>query len=290
MNRILKSLYLWLDTGKTQKDNRKGYISIYWVRCLPFIATHLACISVFWVGCSFKLLLVCFLSYFFRMFAITGFYHRFFSHRSFKTSRVMQFIFAVAGASAAQRGPLWWSAHHRSHHKHSDQERDPHSPTQHGFIWSHIGWFIDEKNFDTNDKYINDLRKYSELVFLNRFDIVVPVLFATGMYFIGGWAYVVWGYFISTVIVYHVTFSINSIAHQYGAKKFSTEDESRNNWLLAILTLGEGWHNNHHFWPSSARQGFKARQVDITYMLLKTLEFFGLIWDLRLPPKAVINA
>jgi stearoyl-CoA desaturase (delta-9 desaturase) len=289
MNKILNSIYLWLDAEAIKPGSPIKTKSISWVRCLPFIATHLACLAAFWVNFSSQAILVCFLSYFVRMFAITGFYHRYFSHRSFKTSRFMQFIFAILGSSAAQRGPLWWSAHHRFHHKHSDQRDDPHSPKQHGFLWSHFGWFIDEENFPTEKQSITDLIKYPELVFLNRYDVVVPLLYALMLYFIGGWQYVIWGYFISTVILYHATFLINSLAHTYGKQKFDTGDDSRNNWWLALITLGEGWHNNHHYWPSSARQGFHFKEVDITYFLLKCLEKVGLIWSLRTPPKEVAN-
>lgn len=290
MKKFFNSIYLWLDAEAIKNELNIKMNSISWVRCIPFFVTHLACLAVFWVGSSQKAIIVCLISYFVRMFAITGFYHRYFSHRSFKTSRIMQFVFAVLGASAAQRGPLWWSARHRIHHKYSDQPEDPHSPAQHGFLTSHFGWFMKENNFITDKQPISDLLKYPELIFLNRYDVVVPLIYALFLYFLGGMQYVVWGYFISTVFLYHATFLINSLAHTHGKQKFETNDSSRNNWFLALITLGEGWHNNHHYWPSSVRQGFRFWELDITYLLLKLLNKLGLIWSLRFPPKDVISA
>lgn len=289
MKQAIKSLYLWLDSDAApvaKGTERK----IDWLRCLPFVFTHLACFGVFWVGVSSTALAICAAGYAVRVFALTGFYHRYFSHRAFKTSRFMQFIFAVLGASAAQRGPLWWSAHHRHHHKHSDKPTDKHSPHNDGFWWSHCGWFILNDNFKTETKYIKDLVRFPELVFINRFDILVPLAYGVLLFMFGGWQYLIWGYFVSTVLVYHVTFSINSLSHLFGNRTFKTTDTSRNNLWLALLTFGEGWHNNHHYWPSSARQGFKLHQIDITYYLLKVLEKLGLIWDVRSPPPEVLNA
>lgn len=293
MRNLLHSIYLWIDA-----DNA-AHTGISWVRCIPFFISHFACLLAFVVGVSKVAILICALSYIIRMFAITGFYHRYFSHRAFKTSRSMQFIFSLLGTSAAQRGPLWWSAHHRYHHKHSDQPQDKHSPQQHGFLWSHFGWFTDNDNFKTDNKLITDLLKYPELSFINRYDALVPLIYAGMMFLLGvilqhfgyatsGWQILIWGYFISTVILYHVTFSINSLAHVYGKRRFATSDHSRNNWWLAIITFGEGWHNNHHYWPSSARQGFHWSEVDITFYGLKVLEKLGLIWDLRVPPQEVL--
>lgn len=288
MNKVLKSLYLWLDTEAVIPDN-DGKTKIDWLRCLPFVLTHLACFGVFFVGTSKSAIIACAAGYFVRVFAVTAFYHRFLSHCAFKTSRLMQFVFAVLGASAAQRGPLWWCAHHRHHHKHSDDRDDKHSPYNRGFWHSHIIWFLEADNFKTEKMYIKDLLKYPELVFINRFDFLVPIAYGTLLYLFGGWQMLIWGYFVSTVLVYHVTFSINSLSHLLGKRRFNTKDQSRNNWWLALLTMGEGWHNNHHYWPSSARQGFKIYEIDLSYYLLKLLEKCGLIWDLRSPPAEVLN-
>jgi stearoyl-CoA desaturase (delta-9 desaturase) len=236
------------------------------------------------------------------MFAITGFYHRYFSHKTFKTSRPVQFIFAVLGNSSMQRGPLWWAANHRHHHKHSDHEEDIHSPVISGFAWSHIGWLTSMKNFPTSYKSIPDLSKFPELVFLNRYDQTVP--FAYGLIMLGtGWVletffpalgvsmgqFFVWTFFISTTVLLHGTLFINSLAHVWGRRRYNTDDDSRNSWLLTIITLGEGWHNNHHRYPHSVRQGFRWWELDLTYYGLKILSWTGLIWDLRPVPLVVIE-
>ena len=235
--------------------------------------------------------------YLMRMFAITAFYHRYFSHRAFKTSRVVQFLGALLGAASIQRGPLWWAAHHRAHHRHSDGEDDVHSPVRRNFLWSHMVWFLARGNFRTRLELVPDLARYPELRFLDRFDVLVPLalipLFwglgailevtAPGLGVTGGQLFV-WGFVISTVALYHCTFTINSLAHRWGSRRFETKDDSRNNWLLALLTLGEGWHNNHHHYASSARQGFLWWEVDVSYYILKGLSAIGIVWDLRPVP------
>jgi stearoyl-CoA desaturase (delta-9 desaturase) len=235
-----------------------------------------------------------------RMFAITGFYHRYFSHRAFMTSRWCQFVFAAIGTAAVQRGPLWWAAHHRHHHAHSDQPDDIHSPHHYSFLWSHMGWFTSRSNFATNLKAVPDLVKFPELRFLDRFDIIIAILLATSLYGLGavlerfapeletsGTQMLVWGFFISTVVLYHATYTINSLAHRMGSKRYNTGDESRNNPILALLTLGEGWHNNHHHYPASARQGFYWWEIDITYYVLLLMSWLGLIWELKPVPKHI---
>jgi stearoyl-CoA desaturase (delta-9 desaturase) len=234
------------------------------------------------------------------MFAITGFYHRYFSHRTFKTSRAGQFIFGLLGASAVQRGPVWWAAHHRHHHANSDRAADVHSPSQHGFWRSHTGWFLTIKGFTPDFQLVRDLMKFPELRWLDRFDIIVPVLLGVGMFLLGvilhkvapglgttGWQMLVWGFVISTVFCWHATYTINSLSHVFGRQRYKTGDTSRNNWLLAILTLGEGWHNNHHYYPNTVRQGFYWWEYDITFYMLKLLSWCGIIWDLKPIPVAV---
>jgi stearoyl-CoA desaturase (delta-9 desaturase) len=270
---------------------------INWLRLSPFILLHLFCFNVIWVGCSNIALWFCFFSYFFRMFFITGFYHRYFSHKTFKTNRFFQFLFGFLGATAGQRGPLWWASHHRQHHRHTDTEQDPHSPLHQGFLWSHIQWFLTQKNFHTDYNNIPDLEKFTELKWLDKFEDLAPILLGVSCYCIGsflgsykpdlqtnGLQLLTWGFIVPTVLVMHVTFCINSIAHSFGKKRYKTKDESRNNFILAILTLGEGWHNNHHHFPGSVRQGFYWWEIDITYYLLKVLNFLGIIRDLKMVP------
>lgn len=289
----MRAIRHWFDSSLETDSANSGGREIDWLRIIPFILLHLGCLAVIWVGVSAFAVAVAVVLYFLRMFAITAFYHRFFAHKAFKTSRGMQFIFAVIGASATQRGPLWWAAHHRRHHRFADKEQDPHSPKQ-GFLWSHTGWFLSKQNFKTDFSLVPELATYPELRWLDRFDIAVPVLLALSLYFIGevvadlfpalntsGWQLVIWGYFISTVVLIHATLLINSLAHKVGSRRYQTSDQSRNNFCLALITLGEGWHNNHHFHAASARQGFYWWEVDISYYLLLLMKRLGLIWDMR---------
>lgn len=295
----------WLDSDFRREglpDPSKLPEKVNWQRTLPFIFLHLGCLAVFWVGISPVAVGAAVFLYLIRMFAITGFYHRYFSHKTFKTSRFAQFMFAVLGNSSMQRGPLWWAATHRHHHKHSDHEGDIHSPVVSGFAWSHIGWLTSMKNFPTAYKSIPDLSKYPELVFLNRYDQTVPFAYGILMLVIG-WVlqtffpslrvtvgqFFIWTFFISTTVLLHGTLFINSLAHVWGRRRYATDDDSRNSWLLTFITLGEGWHNNHHRYPHSVRQGFRWWEMDLTYYGLKMLSWTGIIWDLRPVPKAIIE-
>ncbi|MFT5289576.1 MAG: stearoyl-CoA desaturase (delta-9 desaturase), partial [Planctomycetota bacterium] len=260
---------------------------------------HLSCLLVLAVGWSWSAVVVAVVAYVVRMFAITAFYHRYFSHRSFETSRTMQFIFALVGSTAVQRGPIWWASHHRAHHKHSDKEGDVHSPARDGFWWSHIGWILSRGYFRPRLDLVRDLTRFPELRFLDRFDVLVPLLSLGGFYLMGevaasfgfatsGVQLVVWGFCISTVVTYHVTFSINSVAHRVGSQRYETQDDSRNNLLLSILTLGEGWHNNHHRYPASVRQGFRWWEIDISYYLLCCMAALGLVWRMNPLPARIL--
>lgn len=295
-------LRAWLDNAAIS-DAPANARRIEWFRTLPFVAVHLGCIGVVWVGWSATAIAVAISLYVVRMLAITGFYHRYFSHRAFHTSRALQFVFAALGASAVQRGPLWWASHHRHHHTHSDEEDDAHSPHRHGFLWSHLGWFMTRANFPTRLELVKDLARFPELRFLDRFDALLPLVLAGGLYGIGalldhvapqlgatGPQLLVWGFCISTVLLYHATFSVNSLAHTVGRRRYATRDQSRNNWWLALFTFGEGWHNNHHHFPGSARQGFYWWEVDITYYVLRALAAVGLVWNLKAVPVPIRNA
>jgi stearoyl-CoA desaturase (delta-9 desaturase) len=290
----------WFDTGSAPvAPDSPAADSVDWARIVPFAGMHLACLGVLWVGASPVAVGTAIALYLLRMFAITGFYHRYFSHRTFKTSRTTQFVFALVGASAVQRGPIWWAAHHRHHHAHSDRPEDAHSPLQHGFLWAHMGWFLSRRHFTPDLGRVRDLLRFPELRWLDRFDILVPFLLALGLLALGrfldarwpelgtsGAQMLVWGFFISTVACYHGTYTINSLCHVWGRRRYATGDGSRNNFLLAILTLGEGWHNNHHRYPMSARQGFYWWEIDLTYYGLRALAALGLIEDLKpVPPE-----
>lgn len=293
------ALLRWFDTGQDVAVDAAQADRVDWLRVIPFIGLHLACLAVFVVGVSWFAVAVAVALYALRMFAITGFYHRYFSHKAFRTSRPVQFAFAVLGAASVQRGPLWWAAHHRHHHRHADTEHDIHSP-RHGFWRSHMTWFLTPRGFGTNHDAIKDLTRFPELRLLDRFDILVPALLAVGLYWLGdtlqsqapalgtnGPQLLVWGFFVSTIVLFHITVTINSLAHRWGSRRFATRDDSRNNWLLALLTFGEGWHNNHHHFPGSARQGFTWWEIDLTYYALRFLSWFGLVWDLKSVPPAL---
>ena len=269
---------------------------VEWFRCVPYILIHLGALLVFFTPFAWPCLAVLALSYATRMFAITAFYHRYFSHRTFKTSRIVQFIGAFTACASGQRGPLWWAAHHRMHHRHSDTDKDSHSPHHKNFLWSHTLWFMTDYALPTFLKEIPDWVKFKELRFINRFDWIAVVALAAGCYYLGEWSsfqtftgmnglcMLAWGFFLPTVLLYHATFSVNSLTHMFGKKKYDTGDESRNNWFVSIITFGEGWHNNHHFFPGSARQGFTPLEFDPTYYCLKFLSLFGLVRELRPVP------
>ena len=299
---LVRSLIRWFDAdyipegAESFKSTPK---KVDWPRTIPFIILHLGCLGVIWVGVSSLAVWLAVGLYFFRMFAITGFLHRYFSHKTYSTSRAFQFVMALWCSLAVQRGALWWASTHRHHHKHSDEEDDKHSPVVDGFWWAHIGWITSKKNFPTDYSKITDLAKYPELVFLNRFDTLIPILFAGSLYGLGaylgaqgvettGAQLLVWGFFISTTVLFHGTSCINSLAHVWGTKRFkTTDDESRNSFILTLITLGEGWHNNHHRYQATTKQGFYWWEFDPTYYLLKMLSWTGLIWGLKGVPDSI---
>jgi stearoyl-CoA desaturase (delta-9 desaturase) len=303
LNSLRVSILGWLDNSHYAKQAVLTEDQIDWPRVIPFVGLHLACFAIIFVGFSWFALAFALVLYIIRMFAITAFYHRYFAHKAFKTSRVGQFIFAILGASAVQRGPLWWASHHRNHHAHSDEQIDAHSPHQHGFLWSHIGWFLSRANFSTQIERVKELAHFPELRFLDRFDIIIPITLGISIYAFGevlnvavpalqtnGLQLFVWGFILSTVLLYHGTFCVNSLAHVWGKRRYATRDHSRNNALIALITLGEGWHNNHHHFPGSAKQGFYWWEVDFTYYGLRILAALGIIWDLKTVPVAIKNA
>ncbi len=256
---------------------------------LPFVLTHLACLAAIWTGVTPLALGIGAALYLVRMFGVTAGYHRYFSHRSFRTSRAGQLLLAVLAQTSAQRGVLWWAAKHRHHHRHSDTEADIHSPRQRGFWYSHVGWILARRNDATDHAAVPDLACYPELRWLDRHQYVPAAALAVLVWLVAGWSGLVVGFFWSTVLLYHGTFMINSLAHVHGSRRYVTGDDSRNNWWLALLTLGEGWHNNHHAYQRSTRQGFFWWEVDLTFYLLKALSWARLVWDLGEPPPEVVQ-
>lgn len=257
---------------------------LYWPLIFsPFGAIHFAVFGAIWSGITWQALVCCCVLYFVRIFGMSAGYHRYFSHRAYKTSRVGQFMLAWLAESTGQKGVLWWAAHHRTHHKYSDQPGDVHSPIREGFLYAHLGWI--SNNADATDfSKVQDMAKFPELRFLNTYWYLPPLTLAAAVTYWLGLPGLFIGFCLSTVLVWHGTFVINSLAHIWGRRRYNTPDSSRNSFLLTLITLGEGWHNNHHHYMSSARQGVVWWEIDPTYYVLRALSWVGLVWDLRLPP------
>jgi stearoyl-CoA desaturase (Delta-9 desaturase) len=269
----------------------KGYV--FWL-------VHAACFLALYTGVSWVAAAVCAGLYVLRMWGITAGFHRYFSHRSYKVGRVTQFVIGWIGTMAAQKGPIWWASHHRHHHQHSDTEEDIHSPIMSGIWFAHVGWVLSSEFVETRNELVKDLLKFPEIRFLDRFNLLPPTLLAIATYYFGellaafapgmgtnGFQMLVWGFFISTVLVYHGTFCINSFTHLIGRRRFKTTDDSRNSLFFALVTLGEGWHNNHHRYPGSESQGMYWWEIDIAHYVVRFLEKLGLVWDIREYPKRI---
>jgi stearoyl-CoA desaturase (Delta-9 desaturase) len=256
---------------------------------LGIVLLHVGTVIAFVRGPTVKLVTAAVALYLVRMFFVTGVYHRYFAHRTFKTSRAFQLLLAALGTTATQKGPLWWGATHRIHHKHSDTELDVHSPKQRGFFYSHIGWWLGREHESTKWGLIGDFAKYPELVVVDRFHVFGVIALMAGTWLWGGFDGFLWAFVVSTTFLLHGTFTINSLSHVFGSQRYATGDTSRNNPLLAAITLGEGWHNNHHHYQSSCRQGFYWWEIDVTYYVIRTLAAVGLVWDVREPPAKILE-
>jgi stearoyl-CoA desaturase (delta-9 desaturase) len=273
----------------TETAHHDDHSDIVYPSAIPFVLVHLACFGAIWSGVTWEALVLCVTLYWLRIFAIGAGYHRLFSHRAYSTSRAFRFVLAVLAQSTAQKSVLWWAAKHRHHHLHSDTELDVHSPRHTGFLYSHVGWIFARRHDNFDEDSVADLMRYPELRWLHKYELVPAAVLAGLCFLIAGWSGLFVGFFWSTVLVYHATFCINSLAHVKGRKRYVTGDDSRNNWLLAVFTMGEGWHNNHHAFQSSVRQGFRWWEIDPTFYILKALSWTGLVWDLRMPPKQVVR-
>jgi stearoyl-CoA desaturase (delta-9 desaturase) len=279
-----------------------------WKEEIGFLLIHLTPLLIFWTGATWFDWVLCISLYFIRMFFVTGIYHRYFSHSTFKTNRFFQAIFAFMAETSLQKGVLHWAANHRVHHKYSDTPKDPHSKKIYGFWYSHVGWIIGPDFKETKYNLIKDFAKYPELIWLNKHHLVPPATLMIFVFFFGGymnakiagvdeitfmeiinhgWSSLIVGFFLSTILLFHGTFSINSLMHMFGKKRYESNDESKNNLILALITLGEGWHNNHHYYQSTARQGFYWWEIDITYYILKVMSWFGIVRDLKPVPKHI---
>lgn len=274
---------------KTTESQNAAQASFNTAGAIPFVLCHLAVLGVFFTGVTLEAVICCLVLLVTRQWCITAGYHRYFSHRAFKTSRLFQFLLAFGGQTSGQKGALWWAAHHRVHHKLSDQPGDVHSPILHRWFYAHVGWIFDRKTEPTQWDKIRDLAKYPELVWLDKYFVVPPIVLGLATWAIVGTDAMWLGFFGSTVLLWHNTFMVNSVVHLFGKKRFAAGDESRNNFFVAITTLGEGWHNNHHYYQSSARNGFYWWEIDVTYYVLKMLCWVGVVWDLRPVPQRVLD-
>ena len=274
---------------QTLRFDDEHHDDIIYPSAIPFVLVHLASLGALWSGVTVGAVALCVALYWLRMFAVTAAFHRYFSHRSYRTSRPFQFVLAFLGQTSMQKGVLWWSAKHRHHHKHSDTPEDVHSPGLHGFFFAHLGWIFSRQRSKADYGLVKDLCQYPELVWLDRHDRIPGVLLAIACYLIAGWPGLFVGFFLSTSILFHGVFSINSLAHTFGRQRYLTGDDSRNSWWLALITMGEGWHNNHHYYQASTRQGWRWWEIDPTYYLLKLLSWAGLVWDLKGPPQDVLE-
>ena len=277
------------DATLTIRDAPERHFDIVYPAAIPFLLVHLSCLVVLWTGVTWRAVVLGVALYLVRMFAIGGGYHRYFSHRSFSTGRVFQFMLGFLAQTSAQSSVLWWASRHRHHHLHSDTEEDTHSALRHGFWYSHVAWIFDRRHRDVDLDRIDDLARYPELRWLHRNEFLPAGLMALACLALAGWPGLVVGFLWSTVAVYHSTFCINSLAHMNGRRRYVTGDGSRNNIWLALLTLGEGWHNNHHACQSSARQGFLWWELDPIFYVLWTLAKLGVIWDLKVPPADLVR-
>jgi stearoyl-CoA desaturase (delta-9 desaturase) len=273
-----------LTRDKEEKNSDLNKKGLNLLGSVPFLLMHVCALCAFAFAFDRTMLWLVMGSYYIRMVGVTAGYHRYFSHRSYKTSRLFQFCLAFLAQTSAQKGVLWWAAHHRHHHKHSDQIEDIHSPSQRGFWWAQVGWILDRSSQDTDWKYIQDYARYPELRWLDKHALIPPLLFALSILAVWGWQGLFWGFFFSTVLLYHGTFLINSLCHVFGKVRYRSGDDSKNSMILALITCGEGWHNNHHYQQGTANQGWFWWEIDISYYVLKILALAGIVWDLRLPP------
>jgi stearoyl-CoA desaturase (delta-9 desaturase) len=269
--------------------NAAEHDDIIYPSAIPFVLVHVACLGAIWTSITWPAVVICITLYWLRIFGIGAGYHRYFSHRAYATSRTFQFVLAVLSQSTTQKSVLWWAAKHRHHHLHSDTERDVHSPRHKGFLYSHFGWIFARHHSETDLVKVADFACYPELMWLHKYELVPAVCLGVLCFLVGGWSGLIVGFFWSTVLVYHATFCINSLAHVHGRKRYVTGDDSRNNWFLALFTMGEGWHNNHHACQSSVRQGFRWWEYDPTFYILKVLSWAGVVWDLKMPPRTVVR-
>ena len=260
------------------------------ISLVVFWLVQASAVSVFFVPFAWPLVVLCVCSHFIRAIGLTLIFHRYLAHRAFQMNRAARFVWAFIGTAAMQKGPLWWAGHHIDHHKYADREGDPHSPAISGFYHAHIGWFLNDdrhRRLDPSNPVIRDFSRAPELLWLDRYFAIPPIALAGAMYLIGGMPWLAWGFCFPTVTLAHSTFSINTVNHLFGSRRFDTPDDSRNNVVTAIFAAGEGWHNNHHRYQRAARNGFYWWEFDPTYYVIRTMGWIGLIWDIQPVPERI---
>ncbi|MDR1989155.1 MAG: acyl-CoA desaturase [Acidobacteriaceae bacterium] len=255
-----------------------------------FWLVQASALLVFFVPFTWPLVALWAVSHFLRAMGLTLSFHRYYAHRSFQMNRVARFIWTFIGVAAMQKGPLWWAGHHVNHHRFADREGDPHSPMVSGVYYAHIGWFLNDAKHDrieATNPVIRDFSKVPEIAFLDRYFFLPPLMLAVTMFAIGGWPWLVWGFCLPTMTLAHSTFAINTVNHMFGSRRFDTIDESRNNPITAIFAVGEGWHNNHHRYQRSARNGFYWWEFDPTWYAIRTMQAVGLAWNVQPVPERI---
>jgi fatty-acid desaturase len=260
--------------------------SINWLTTMFMVIFHIGAIAALFMF-SWKALFVGLFFYWVAgSLGIGMCYHRLLTHRGYKCPKWVEYFLTVCATLALEGGPIFWVATHRVHHQLSDKPGDPHSPRDGGF-WAHMGWILTGKTFHNKSvdllAYVPDLRKNKFHLWISEYHWVPMVVLGFVLLAIGGWRFVMWGIFLRTVLLLHATWFVNSATHMWGSKRFTTTDDSRNLWWVAYISFGEGWHNNHHAHPQSARHGLAWYEIDLNWYGIKTLEFFGLAWDVKLP-------
>jgi stearoyl-CoA desaturase (delta-9 desaturase) len=251
-----------------------------------YILLHLGCFGILYTGVSAEAMAVLCVAFLIRALGVSIVYHRYFAHRSFRTSRLMQFCLGLYGSLTVLGGLLWWAQTHREHHRHADTPDDIHSPAFHGFIYSHCGWFLDDRHRSLDLSKVRDLARFPELIWLERLDVLSKLSYIACCYWLFGIVGVVWGFFVPAVIVLQMVHWIQSVSHSIGGyRRYASLDDSRNHWLFGIISFGEGFHHNHHCFPNSARLGLHWWEFDASYFVLLALEWSGLIWDLKVPTR-----
>jgi fatty-acid desaturase len=255
-----------------------------WLTASVMVAFHILAVAALFVFSWQALFVSLFLYWMATGLGISLGYHRLHTHRSYRTPKLLEYFFAICGTLTLEGGPLFWVATHRVHHQYSDHEGDPHTPRDGGF-WAHMGWILfgEGHHSDTAlmSKYAPDLAADPFYRLLNTYHYVPLVVLGLVLLAVGGWPLVLWGVFLRVVVGLHATWLVNSATHMWGRRRFNTRDDSRNSWWVALLTFGEGWHNNHHAYPTSARHGLAWYEVDLSWLSLRLMRLFGLARDIR---------